>query len=478
RAEDCFGYHSDALLAMSVDDLVPSEARTKHVSQRESYMKHPTIKTVRSIFDMRGRRSDGTEFPVEVNLAPATMGDETLVISIIRDYSDHRELEAQLRQSQKMEAIGQLTGGMAHDFNNLLGVIIGNLDLASRNVDEDSPARKRLETAKRAAKRGADLTRRMLAVARRQSLKPQPASINHVIEEISEILPRTLGPSVELVVKLQEQLPAVMVDQSEFENALLNLAINARDAMPQGGKLYIRTELATLGDDYLPVRNNEIPPGVYARISITDTGVGMTSEIMSRVFEPFYTTKEGGKGTGLGLAMIYGFIKQSRGNIRIYSEPGQGTTVNVYLPTTEQPVIAPEHVSAPVSNGIHGKESILVVDDEVELLEVAVTYLEELGYTVHPATDGNSALEMLDAHPSIDLLLTDVVMPGGMNGVALAKEVRKRSPRTKVLYTSGFPSNVLADKSEIKIDAPLIGKPYQKPDLAARVRDVLDNGNG
>ena len=476
RASKDFGYEPDALLSRRIDDLVPIDVRGRHAALRAGYMSHPETRVVRPVVDMHGLRADGSEFPVEISLAPVETDAGLLVMSVIRDRSQQHEMEAQFRQSQKMEAIGQLTGGMAHDFNNLLGIIIGNLDLLDRNLSGDDLAGRRLASARKAALRGADLTSRMLAVARRQSLQPQATDVNDVIRDIVAILPRTLGPDIELSLELDESVPAVMVDRSQLENALLNLALNARDAMPSGGRLYIRTEAVDLDADYAPAQNGDIVPGWYVRISISDTGSGMSQDTLQRAFEPFFTTKQPGKGTGLGLAMIYGFIKQSRGNIRMYSEPGEGTTVKAYLPATEQTVDACRGTGKDEEHRVGGRETILVVDDEVDLLDIAVTCLEEAGYTVYASPDGHTALEILARHPETDLLLTDVVMPGGLHGVALAEKARERVATIQVVYTSGFPSNVLADKVELKLDAPMVGKPYRRDELLRRVREVLDAG--
>jgi len=422
---------------------------------------------------------DGTSFPVEYVSTPMhdENGELAGAVVVFRDVSERKSTEAQLRHAQKMESIGQMTGGIAHDFNNLLGVVIGSLDMLERMVSGDEKKLERVHTAQKAALRGADLTKRLLAVARRQSLHPQSTDVNEVISELTKILPQTLGSDIEIETRLTEPLAAVMVDRSEFENVLLNLAINARDAMPDGGKLYFRTETANLCEEYVAVKSGDIEPGQYVRISVTDTGCGMSQETMDRAFEPFYSTKERGKSSGLGLSMVYGFIKQSRGNVRVYSEEGEGTTVNIYLPATDHAGNR-ESVPAPVAeaNGRPGDEKILVVDDEVELLEIAVTYLEELGYTVYPATDADTALGLLEKNGDIALLLTDVIMPGGMNGVALAAAVRERVPGTRVLYTSGFPSDALADKSGVEVDSRIVVKPYRKEELARAVRDTLDNG--
>ncbi len=362
-----------------------------------------------------------------------------------------------------MEALGQLTGGMAHDFNNLLGVIIGNLDLLERYVEATPKAHARVRTAQRAAIRGSELTKRLLAFARRQELNPQPTQVNNMIQELLEMLPRTLGPDIRIVAKLAEDLPSATVDAAGLESTLLNLAINARDAMPGGGRLSLATALVTLDHDYAAVKSGELKAGSYVQISVSDTGCGIPPDGLGKVFEPFFTTKPRGKGTGLGLAMVYGFVKQSYGNIRIYSEVGVGTTFTIYLPMADAGVAArPALARARASSGSGVTGTVLVVDDEVDLLEIAVTYCEELGLTVLRATDGPSALEIADGAVHVDLLLTDVVMPGGLNGVALAAKLRVRYPKLKVAYCSGFPSSALAERSQLRVDGPLINKPYQK----------------
>ncbi|MEX0617892.1 MAG: PAS domain S-box protein [Pseudohongiellaceae bacterium] len=470
QTETLFGHSRDELLTMELAALIPDVDLSRYqiaTINREN--------AARNLIHMNGLKPDGEKFPVEVSLSPAPTRDELVIICIIRDITEREQLEEQLRQSQKMEAIGKLTGGMAHDFNNLLGVIMGNLELAERSV-LDEKGLTRVQTAKKAALRGAELTKRMLAIARRQPLQPRPTAVNEVIEELVEILPRTLGPDITIERRLGSDLPPVLVDHSGFENVFINLAINARDAMPEGGKLMLETRQQTLGEQDSSVRQGEIAPGSYVHITVTDTGCGMTSKVLSHAFEPFFTTKVRGKGTGLGLAMIYGFVKQSNGHIRIYSEPGEGTSINIYLPTVFR--AAPPYESGLretlTSLQANSDEKILVVDDEVALLEVAVAYLEELGYQVFPATDGHNALDTLSRHPDIDLLLTDVVMPGGMNGVALAAETRKRNPDIHILYTSGFPSSALADKSALAIDAPVLTKPYNLDDLAKHIRVALD----
>jgi CheY-like chemotaxis protein len=371
-----------------------------------------------------------------------------------------------------MEAIGQLTGGLAHDFNNMLGVIVGNLDLLEDVVGEHAVAQKRIQTAQRAALRAADLTRRLLAFARRQHLNPEPTGVNALITELLEMLPRTLGPDIQIATQLAADVPPAQIDPTGLENALLNLAINARDAMPGGGTLTFATKLVVLDATYPPVKAGEIRAGTYVWLAVSDTGQGMSRAILDKVFEPFFTTKSRDKGTGLGLAMVYGFVKQSSGHIRIYSEPGHGTSVHLYLPVAEQGTTAASDTTASRVTA-SGRGTVLVVDDEVDLLEVAVTYLEEMGFTALSAVDGPSALEVSARTPELDLLLTDVVLPGGMHGVALAQQMRQQHPEVTVIYASGFPSSALIERRQLQVDGPLVNKPYRKEQLAAVVHQAL-----
>jgi CheY-like chemotaxis protein len=340
-------------------------------------------------------------------------------------------------------------------------------------VAGDERATARVRTAQRAAMRGSDLTKRLLAFSGRQQLNPQPTQVNQLITELLEMLPRTLGPQIRIAVKLAADLPSAIVDASGLEGSLLNLALNARDAMPNGGRLSIATTIVHLERMHVGDRAGESAPGEYVRISVSDTGHGMTQDVVSKVFEPFFTTKARGQGTGLGLAMVYGFVKQSNGNIRIYSEVGIGTTFTLYLPRAAADSAAlPSEISIvrPTKGAVTG--TVLVVDDEVDLLEIAVSYCEEMGLRVLHATDGESAVEIAEREPHVDLLLTDVVMPG-MNGVTLAKRLRTRYPQLKVAYCSGFPSSALAGRSHLTVDGPLINKPYLKTEFVRAVADAI-----
>ncbi|MBL4580437.1 MAG: PAS domain S-box protein [Gammaproteobacteria bacterium] len=427
-----------------------------------------------NLISMLALDSEGKSIPVEAAVSAIETESGVTNTCIVRDISDRVKLETQLRESQKMDAIGKLTGGMAHDFNNLLGVIMGNIDLALRKVEQDSPIVKRLETAKKAGARGAELTQRMLAVARRQPLMPKPNSIKAIVEELSDMLPRTLGPDIEMSYDMKSSVPNVLVDRSGLENVILNLAINSAHAMPDGGKFSIKSKVLHLTQANPLVEQEKMNPGMYVQISITDTGTGMTQETLSRAFEPFFSTKERDKGTGLGLAMVYGFAKQSGGSVQISSEVGNGTTIDIFLPAAKELQEETPQRSRP-SSGLHKEASgkVLIVDDECDLLEVTASYVKELGFSVIPATDGNLALKLLEQNPDIEFLLTDIVMPGGINGVSLAKQVRERLPNIKILYMSGFPSGVIADKSGIELDAPLITKPFSFEELVSAMDELI-----
>jgi PAS domain S-box-containing protein len=471
QVENLFGYDRSELIGKSVDMLMSAGVG-------ERFVENPLTQVTGRENDIEGVRKDETRFPMEISLSPLATEGGSWVIAIVRDVSEHRKFERQLRQSQKMEAIGQLTGGLAHDFNNLLGIVMGNLDMLERGLAGDDRALKRVDAAQKAVLRGADLTKRLLAFARRQSLAPQPTDVSDLVSGLAEMLPRTLGRDVEVVTELDPEKAAVLVDPSELENALLNLAINARDAMPDGGKLYIKTEQIHLDEDYVRRQGDDFEAGPYVRIAVVDTGCGMSPQVLDRVFEPFFTTKEQGKGTGLGLAMIYGFVKQSKGHVRIYSEVGHGTAVNIYLPQVESEVGQAQGTRSASDASPGGSETVLVVDDEPELLDIAVAFLEDAGYTVHRASSGSEALEVLHSGTEIDLLLTDIVMPGGMNGLELARQALSVKPSLGVLYASGFSAEVVEAKSGPIAAGKLINKPYRRDGLVRAVRAELDRDVG
>ncbi len=402
----------------------------------------------------------------------------------LREQIEQREkAEEALRQAQKMESIGHLTGGVAHDFNNLLAIILGNLERLGRRIAQGAD-REQLEralaNARLGAERAAGLTRSLLAFARRQPLKPQTIDVNKLVSGMSELLRRTLGEQITIESVVAGGLWRTLVDPNQLESAILNLAVNARDAMPNGGKLTIETANAYLDARYT-ADYDDLEPGQYVVLSITDTGSGMTPEAIERAFEPFFTTKEIGHGTGLGLSQVYGLVKQSGGHIKIYSEVGEGTTIRIYLPrhtAMEEPAAAPVPLEALVADGTSGgrAEPVLVVEDNDDMREHSCAALAELGYRVFDARDGAQALGVLDEHPEIVLLFTDVGLPGGMNGRQLAEEALRRRPGLKVLYTTGYARNAIVHDGRLDPGVELVTKPFTFEELAGAVRKVLASG--
>jgi PAS domain S-box-containing protein len=382
--------------------------------------------------------------------------------------------EEALRQSQKMEVVGQLTGGVAHDFNNLLQIIMGNLDTARRGMTDTSPRIVRaMDNAANGARRAASLTRRLLAFSRRQPLNPKPVDVNALVSGMSDLLHRTLGEDTEVLTVQGAGLWRVEADATELESAILNLALNARDAMPAGGRLTIESANADIDRSYT-LLHAEVVPGQYVVISVSDTGTGMTEDAVSRAFEPFFTTKPVGEGTGLGLSQVYGFVKQSGGHVKIYSEVGQGTSVKIYLPRLKEVIrieTPDEVVSAPEAAE---EETILVLEDDDDVRAYSVEILRELGYRVIEAHDGPSALRLLERQFRLDLLFTDVVLPGGMTGAQVAAKAREAMPDLKVLFTTGYARNAIVHHGRLDPGVQLITKPFSMSDLATRVRDVLD----
>jgi len=384
----------------------------------------------------------------------------------------HRHnLEDRLVQAQKMEAVGQLTGGIAHDFNNLLAVIIGNLDIIQEDLEGNAALHPLLEIATKAALSGANLNRQLLAFSRNETLSPEVIDLNEKVSGMFDMLQRTLGATIEIETKRQHGPWTTEVDPAQLESALLNLAVNARDAMPEGGKLIIETMRVRLDDEDVATRP-EVTAGEYVRLAVSDTGMGMSREVLAQVFEPFFTTKDVGKGSGLGLSMVFGFSKQSGGHVEIESEEGVGTTVNLYLPyTSRTPAVMREETGTiPMAQG----ETVLVVEDDPNIRQLAVNILRGLDYAVLEARDGQSALAAMESTTDIDLLLTDMVMPGGMSGSVLAKEAVTRIPDIKVLYMSGYTADTMTHADSRPDTTGLLRKPFRKPELANMVRTALD----
>jgi two-component system, cell cycle sensor histidine kinase and response regulator CckA len=425
-------------------------------------------------------------------------GETEQLIVQITDTSEKKMVNERLQKAQKMEAIGQLTGGLAHDFNNLLTVIIGNLQLLDGKLAGDEKSEKRVSEAIVAARKGSDLTHQLLAFARKQELEPRDVGVNGLVQGMAPLVSRTIGENIELKVDCMDGDPHSLIDPSQLESAILNLSINARDAMGNSGRLTIETQPAYLDAEYA-AKNPEVTPGQYVMVAVSDNGCGMSAELQEKIFQPFFTTKAPGSGTGLGLAMVYGFIKQSGGHISVYSEVGHGTSVKMYLPrrmrsadgaTAPKPEatvfegfasqpkaevsaiveVAPEPVALPVR-----RPKILVVEDQEAVRAVACGFLEDFGYDVIEAGDGFQALAQLQENDDIDLMFTDVVMPGGMNGFDLAQAAQSLKPNLKIVHTSGYPKGAMVHQDEPRFkNGFIIMKPYRREELQKIIKDALE----
>ncbi|MBT3702145.1 MAG: PAS domain-containing protein [Alphaproteobacteria bacterium] len=392
---------------------------------------------------------------------------------VASNITELREAEELLRKAQKMEAVGQLTGGIAHDFNNLMAVMIGNAEMLVDIVEHDENAKQNVEAIIRSIERGSSLTSRLLAFSRQQSLSPIAVDVTQLIVDLEDMLRRTLGEATDLQVESVANLWHALIDPHQLESALLNLAINARDAMPGGGTLVIETSNVTFDTDYAKA-HEEVQPGEYVVIAVSDTGSGMAPDVLEKVFEPFFTTKDVGKGSGLGLSMVYGLAKQSNGHLTIYSEVGQGTTVRLYLP--RGPVLrAANDDAVEDARPAPGSERILVVEDDPGVRAVSVNMLSSHGYEIVEAEDGKEAIALLEGNPKFDLLFTDIVLPGGMNGMDIVDAAQKIQPGIKVLYTTGYAERAVVHNDELDLNAEVVNKPYRRSELLEKVRAILDD---
>jgi len=428
-------------------------------------------------------RKDGSRFWAMVVIDPIIENGEVIGFAkVTRDLTERREAQLELErsqqalfQSQKMEAVGQLTGGLAHDFNNLLTGITGSLDLMKSRLAQGriNDLERYITAAQGAASRAATLTHRLLAFARRQTLEPKPVNANKLISGMEELVRRTVGPEVQIETVLAAGLWTCFCDPNQLENAILNLCINGRDAMPAGGRITIET--ANTWVDETTGAEREMAPGQYVAICVTDTGEGMTPEVTSRAFDPFFTTKPAGKGTGLGLSMIYGFARQSNGQARIYSEVGEGTTVKIYLPRHMGKAAGEEDQEAkvPLPRAEAG-ETVLVVDDEPTVRMLIGDTLNELGYTGIEAADAASGLKVLESDAKIDLLITDVGLPGGMNGKDMAEQARAKRPDLKVLFITGYAQNAAISNGKLDPGMHVLSKPFAMEKLASRIRQIIE----
>ena len=470
-AESMFGYTREELLGARVEMLLPESKRGVHSRDRDDYFTRPRVRHMGIGMDLSGRRKDGVEFPVEVSLSYVEIDGTVLAIAFVSDISQRKRLEEQLMHAQKMEAVGRLAGGVAHDFNNMLTVISGYNRMILDDLSTLDPLRGYAEEILKAADRAGALTNQLLAFSRRQIMQPRVINVNHVIGQTEKMLHRLIGEDIELALALSPEVGNIKADPNHVEQALVNLAVNARDAMPLGGRLTIETGNVHLDETYAKTHMG-VNPGDFVMIAVSDNGHGMDGETRRRIFEPFFTTKEKGKGTGLGLATVYGMVKQTGGDIWVYSEPGQGTTFKLYFPVVAEPLTEPLTSDTEQARR-SATETILVVEDEKAVRELTVKLLRQLGYTILTAASGAEAIEVSKAHASeIALLLTDVVMPN-MSGRQLADVLLEGRPEMKVLYLSGYTENTVVHHGVLDAGVDFLPKPFSREVLARKLREVL-----
>jgi len=470
QAEQIFGWRREEVLGEDLIELIVVEADDLRAALGRFRLsgQHQVLQRRR---EMLLRRRDGEEFKAELSVTALRTRGGFLFNGFFRDLTDKIATEERIRQSEKMEAIGQLTGGIAHDFNNILTVITGTIEIVAAAVEREPQLAAITKMIDEAAARGADLTQHLLAFARRQPLQPRDVDINTLIIDTIKLLRPTLGEHIDIESTFDEETCFATVDPNQLATAILNLALNARDAMPNGGKLVLETGSAYLDENYSRT-NDGIRPGRYALIAVSDTGSGIPAAMLDKVFEPFFTSKGPGKGTGLGLSMVYGFIKQSAGHIKIYSEEGHGTTIKMYLPPGTGTPLAPEITAVAEVDG--GRETILVVEDDRLVKDYVLTQLRSLGYATLDAPNAAEALAIVQAGNRFDLLFTDVIMPGAMNGRQLATEIKKGRPDLKVLFTSGYTENAIIHHGRLDSGVLLLAKPYRKSDMARMIRRALE----
>ncbi len=476
QTERLFGYERTVLLGQSMEMLLPERLRALYREGHVNYVRNPKALTTGSGMDLCGLCADGTEFPIEVSVSPLQTEEGLLLSSSIRDIRDRKRLEDQLRQAQKMEAVGRLAGGVAHDFNNILSVILGYAEMIGGELKPEEPLRTEIEEIRSAAMRATDLTRQLLAFSRQQVLQAKVLDLNQSLAGMAKMLRRLLGADVELTILPGSSLWTVRADPGQVEQIVMNLAVNARDAMPQGGKLTIETANVELDDDYSR-SHHDVRAGSYVLLAASDTGTGIDTQTLARIFEPFFTTKEQGKGTGLGLATVFGIVKQSGGHIWVYSEPGSGTTFKVYLPRVSGAVDA-RPTQAPAAEPARGTETVLLVEDDEQVRGLARGILRRHGYVVLDAPNGGEALLICEQHKAkIHLLLTDVVLPR-MSGRQLAERLASERPEMKVLFMSGYTDDAVLQHGVLDSGVAYLQKPITPTSLTRKVREVLHGEGG
>jgi two-component system, cell cycle sensor histidine kinase and response regulator CckA len=461
-----FGYSKSEFEAMTIVDFRPAAEHVPFLEFLRQPSPQPHAKT-----NWKHVRKDGKVIDAEVIAHRLEYAGRPVYLVVAQDVGERQLLEDQLRQAQKMEAVGRLAGGVAHDFNNLLMVIKGHTELLLNVLPHGDPSARKVELIDRAADRAASLTRQLLAFSRMQVLQPRVINLNKIVEDMGKLIPRLLGEDVDLVIRTSPDLGAIRADASQMEQVIMNLAVNARDAMPGGGRLVIETSNTELDRSYANARP-VITPGPYILLAVSDTGTGMDQDTQARIFEPFFTTKEQGKGTGLGLSTVYGVVKQSGGFIWVYSEVGKGTSFKIYLPRVDQPIDAAGKVAS-YAEIPRGTETVLLAEDESDVRELAREFLEAAGYTVIEARNGQEALKLAaEGSDEIDLLVSDLVMPG-MTGQQLASLLQQRDPTLRVIFMSGYSEHAAAEAAQAGSSVRILTKPFNRMALLRTIREVL-----
>lgn len=473
KVESTFGYTRDELLGEPVEILVPRSAVASHARRREGFHTHPAARAAGIGMDLTGRRKDGSEFPAEISLAPVETADGPQVLATVIDITTRKVAESQLLQAQKLESVGRLAGGIAHDFNNVLFAIKGYAELLAEDLAPERRSSLDADEALRnvhaitvAATRAATLTAQLLAFSRQQVVHPEVLELNAAVEAVEPMLRPLIGERIRLSVRLGPETGRVRMAKGQLDQILVNLVINARDAMPDGGTITIESGNAELDAAYVS-RHLDVLPGPYVFLAVSDTGEGMDAETRDHAFEPFYTTKAQGKGSGLGLATIYGIMQQAGGHVWLYSEPGIGSSFKLYFPRVDAPVASPH--DAPAARGDHAGGTLLLVEDEVSVREMTTIVLRRAGYDVHAVADGTEAIRRLaELDTPVDVLITDVVMPG-MSGIELAEQVLDRHPAAGVIMLSGYTAETLDLERVVARGGIFLTKPVPSEDLLAAV---------
>lgn len=475
RVVELFQYPADELIGRSVEMLLPESSRQTHAVEREGFFREPHARPMGLGVDLAGRRKDGEEIPVEISLSYVETEHGLLGVAFISDISARRQAQERLLHSQKMESVGQLAGGVAHDFNNLLTIISGFNRMLLDRLSTFDPLRGYAEEIQKASERAGALVQQLLSFSRRQSNRAEPLALNEVINQMSRMLGRVLGADIDLQLNLERSLPRIRGDRSQIEQLILNLVLNARDAMPSGGRLSVEASSVELSEDYVRTHLG-VEPGRYVILAVSDTGVGMDADTRRRIFDPLFTTKSDDKNSGLGLWMVYGIVKQSRGDVWVYSEPGQGSIFKVYLPVLEDPAAEEGEEPRAPAQTTGGSETVLVAEDEDGVRQLVASMLRGHGYTVHEASDGAEALRLAEGlEGELDLLLTDVVLPQ-RSGADVAAALRESRPHIKTLFISGYTERMMHDRrpDALPDDANFLNKPFSFEDLLGAVRAALD----